>query len=492
MADYEVKDLEYWDERIQEKAKEFGLSWHDQEFKLCDHYEMLGAMAYSGMPSHYPHWSYGKAYEKTKTLYDHGVSGLPYEMVINSKPALAYLMKDNTLALQILTMAHVYAHHDFFKNNFTFQDTHPEYTLASFKVRADRVRSYIGDPSVGLEKVEKTLDAAHALSLQCRRNAAIRKLSREEQEERALDDARPPADPFRRIHKRQEYIEPRIEKNPLEPEEDLLLFIRDYNPHLEEWQKDLLTIAHEQAQYFIPQIETKIMNEGWASYWHREILNALNLPQGLYLEFLARHHGVVAPIPRGLNPYHLGLRVWDKICFEYGGEPRTEADRDFLERMRAEDDYEEPADRGSFKTPHEKLFAVRAVDRDTSFLRRFLSYPLMRDMDLFQHEKRGDDVVVTRISDREHWREVKEMLIKNIGMGAVPVIKITDADYGHARKLFLAHDHEGRDLQLEYAEKTLRYLHELWGHEVVLRTIVNGKSVLLEYAATGFSTKTEK
>ena len=118
-APFELKDLEYWDARIREKVEAIGLTCYQQEFEVCDHNQMLGYMAYSGMPSHYPHWSYGKSFEKLKTLYDYGVSGIPYEMVINSDPALAYLMRDNSLCLQILTIAHVYGHNDFFKNNFT-------------------------------------------------------------------------------------------------------------------------------------------------------------------------------------------------------------------------------------------------------------------------------------------------------------------------------------------------------------------------------------
>jgi len=129
-----------WDERIRAKAEEFGLDCYSQEFELCDHNQMLGYMAYSGMPAHYPHWSYGKAYEKLKTLYDYGVSGLPYEMVINSNPSLAYLMRDNSLLLQILTIAHVYGHNDFFKNNLTFRNTRAEFTIPSFKVHGDRIR----------------------------------------------------------------------------------------------------------------------------------------------------------------------------------------------------------------------------------------------------------------------------------------------------------------------------------------------------------------
>ena len=146
MPDYSIADLERWDEIIREKADSFGLDVYPQEFEICDHNDMLGYMAYSGMPSHYPHWSYGKSFEKLKTMYDYGVSGLPYEMVINSNPALAYLMRDNTLCLQILTIAHVYGHNDFFKNNFNFRQTRAEFTISTFKAHAHRVRSYIEDP----------------------------------------------------------------------------------------------------------------------------------------------------------------------------------------------------------------------------------------------------------------------------------------------------------------------------------------------------------
>src|SRR6202795_2945881 len=138
-ASFTIEELESWNERIFAAARSFGLDPYAQEFEICDHEQMLGYMAYSGMPSHYPHWSYGKNFEKLKTLYDYGVSGLPYEMVINSNPAIAYLMRDNSLLLQVLTIAHVYGHNDFFKNNFTFQTPPASYTLQPFQSRAARV-----------------------------------------------------------------------------------------------------------------------------------------------------------------------------------------------------------------------------------------------------------------------------------------------------------------------------------------------------------------
>src|SRR5512145_1846874 len=248
MRGYEIADLEGRDTRIRAIATDFGLDCYPQEFEICDHHEMLGYMAYSGMPSHYPHWSYGKSFEKLKTLYDYGVSGLPYEMVINSDPCLAYLMGDNSVCLNVLTIAHVYGHNDFFKNNFTFSSTRAEYTIETFKTHADRVRRYVEDPSIGLEKVERILDAAHALSLQCRRNLAIRKQGAEEQREAKLQESQPAKDPFSAIHRPKEYTAPDLTRVPLYPDEDILLFIRDHNPHFADWEKDLLTIVNDQAQ----------------------------------------------------------------------------------------------------------------------------------------------------------------------------------------------------------------------------------------------------
>ena len=465
-ASFTIEDLQDWNGRIVELVHQFGLDPYPQEFEICDYEQMLSYMVYSGMPSHYPHWSYGKAFEKLKTLYDYGLSGLPYEMVINSNPAIAYLMRDNTLALQVLTMAHVYGHNDFFKNNFTFRTIRAEFTIETFKAHANRVRHYVEDPSIGLEKVEHILDAAHALSLQCRRNLTIRKQTEAEQREARLQDSKPAHDPFQSVHRRKEWVAPDLDKVPLYPEEDILLFIRDHNPQLAEWEKDLLTIVHEQAQYFIPQIETKIMNEGWASFWHKRILEALDLPQDLRLEFIVRHTQVLSPSPGGLNPYHIGMKVWEDI------EHRWSHASDQMEKDHAP----------KTKSAQEKLFEVREVERDSSFLRRYLTEELVRELNLFEYQSRGDEKVVSRVADEDSWQAIKDTLIQNVGTGTIPVIKVEDADYSNNRGLFLKHSHDGRDLQLEYAEKTLQYLRQLWGREVALETVLNEKKSLLCFA----------
>lgn len=469
-----LEKLEDWDKQIRELADRFGLQPYPQEFEICDHFEMLGYMAYSGMPSRYPHWSFGKAYEREKTLYDHGVGGLPYEMVINCNPCLAYLMRDNTELLQILTIAHVYGHNDFFARNFTFTSSlDARYTLEMFKNHANRIRSYIEDPSIGLETVERTLDAAHALSLQRSPDLAIRKLSPREQRERAWERAQPKEDPYQNIHPTQEYVQPELDRIPLEPEQNILNFIATHNPYLPSWQRDLLHIVDEEAAYFIPQIETKIMNEGWASYWHHKILNELNLGDGHHMEFMVRHNQVLRPTPGGLNPYHLGFILWHDIerrwnSGETGEEYNKNKKKVDISGMHEND------------TPgRKKIFEVRRGDRDRSFLRRFLTEDIMRQLDIFQHEKRGKERVITKVSDEESWKDVKETLIKNVGMGSFPRIFITDADYGKNRTLYLKHEHDGRDLQLEYAEKTLEHSRTLWGRDCVLETTVNGRPSLL-------------
>ena len=464
MTNWTMRDLEYWDDKVREHVAEIGLDCYPQEFEVCDQNSMLGYMAYHGMPSHYPHWSFGKAFEQTKTMYDHGVSGLPYEMVINSNPALAYLMRDNSLCLQILTIAHVYGHNDFFKNNFTFTSgTSAKETIASFKARADRVRAYIEDPSIGGEAVEEFLDAAHALSFNRSRNLAITKLKPAEQRQRLIDAARPAPDPFARLHKRPEPKPLDLSREPLEPEADILLFIRDHNRDLAEWQRDLLTIVDEESRYFLPQIETKIMNEGWASHWHHRIMTALDLPQDIRLEFMVRHNQVICPHPGGLNPYHVGFMVWRDIEKRFGGEHSAEG--------RA------------------KLFQVRESERDVSFLRRFLTEELCRELDLFTWKPRGEHLVVSEVADEEHWDDVKGALLKQIGTGSMPSIRIHDANHKGRRGLYLVHEHDGRDLDMTHADKTLGHLRTLWGGDTYLLTYVRGKKTLMSTTEAGFDAK---
>jgi stage V sporulation protein R len=434
--DYTIKDLEKWNEIIEATAHEMGLNYYEQEFEMISYKDMLAYEAYVGMPSRYPHWSFGKSYEKNRTMYRYNLTGLPYEMVINSDPCLAYLMKENTLLLQILTMAHVYGHNDFFKNNRLFAEgTKARYTVEMFKSHADRVRGYINDPSIGYENVEKILDAAHAIKLQTSRVIGEKRLKDEEIKKRMLDSCKRKEDEFSILKPYVKEELPDINKIPLEPEEDLLYFISKYG-ELEEWERNLIQIVRTETSYFIPQIETKIMNEGWASFWHYNILKELKLPDGLHLEFIKRHNDVIAPGMGYLNPYFVGFKIFEYLDNTYG---------------------------------REKVFEVRRLERDASFLRRYLTEELCEELNLFQYAKDGSNYVIQEVSDDAGWTTIRNTLCSNCGMGMIPVIRVVDV-LKEDKTLVLEHVYDGRELSMDYAKYTLKYVAQLWGHTVKLKT----------------------
>jgi len=210
-------------------------------------------------------------------------------------------------------------------------------------------------------------------------------------------------------------------------------------------------------------METKIMNEGWASYWHHKIMSSLDLPQEIFLEFMVRHNQVICPHPGGLNPYHVGFMVWHDIEKRFGGADTPEG--------RA------------------KMMVVRESDRDVAFLRRFLTHDLMRELDIFSYAPRGEHLVVDAVSDEDHWENVRNKLLLQVGCSSMPVIRIADCDHKGGRILYLVHDHDGRDLDLSQAEKTLEHLRYLWGHDCYLETSLREKKALLTSTEEGFDAK---
>ena len=443
MTDYSIRELEDWNSRIEEIARGEGLDYYEQEFEIVSFNDMICYETYIGMPSHYPHWSYGKAYERLKTLNKYNLTGLPYEMVINSNPCIAYLMKDNTLLLQILTIAHVYGHNDFFKNNRLFRTgTRADYTVEMFKNHAGRIREYIADPGIGYSKVEKILNAAHALKFQVARTIGERRLMEDEKRKRLVSKAQKPSAEYPLLEPldRDDYPVPDLKRIPLQPEEDLLLFVTDYG-RLSDWERDILSIAREESLYFIPQIETKIMNEGWASYWHYEILNKLELPQNLHMEFLKRHNQVIRPHEGQINPYYIGFMIFKNLLERYG---------------------------------RDKLFEVRSIERDESFIRRYLTYELCRDMNLFEYIKAGEEYVISEISDEDGWKKIRDTLAASAGMGGIPVITV-DELVQKDNMLILQHKYDGRELELNYAYETLKHLVDLWDGKVLLYTFIDEK-----------------
>lgn len=425
-----------WNEVIEGKARELGLDFYPQEFEVIGFNEMLGYEAYVGMPSRYPHWSFGKSYEKNKTLYSLNLTGLPYEMVINSDPCLAYLMRENTLPLQILTMAHVYGHNDFFKNNRLFKEgTRAKLALEMFKLDGEIIRNYINTPGIGYEKVERIIDSAHAIRYNIGRVVGRKEMSDEEIRKNRIDDYRRAIENKSVLDMDKHIEEPILDKIPLEPYDDVVGFIIKYG-NLQEWEKDIVRIVKRETEYFFPQIETKTMNEGWASYWHYNILKSLNLPESLHFEFLKRHNDVVSPIVGGYNPYYVGFKMFEDIERRYG---------------------------------RDKIFEVRALERDSSFLRRYLTQELCEELNLFQYGKKSFDYVIEEVSDEEGWKPIRDSLAFTSGLGSIPYIRVIELNTRDFT-LTLEHLFDGRELEVAYAKETLKHVQQLWGRKVRLLT----------------------
>ena len=431
MSDWTEGDLMKWDEKITHVAEDLGLDWHPIDYEIIDYQEMLGAMAYTGLPTHYRHWSYGKEYERTHTLYNMGQTGLPYEMIINSNPSIAYLMRENALHIHVLTMAHCVGHSDFFKNNRMFADTDPNHIIDKFKAAAKFVRKLIEDPSIGIDKVERILDAAHSVKYQVPRFRGIKPKSHAELLE--IEHLKMKGDPT---------YSPNLQKIPLEPEYNVLRFIAQHSKHLNEWERHLLLIVEESSHYFIPQALTKVMNEGWACTIHYKIINELNLPDKLYLPFVKLHNQVVRPHLGQLNPYHLGFKLFERIVERHG---------------------------------FEEAMTVREVHNDISFLRFYLDEEFMRDMNYFSYsfKKAQKSITIDDVSDNDGWEKVRDELITNIGLNRVPIVYVDNIEVDNT--LALVHEHDGRDLDLQYAEKVYGHLKTLWGDNVKLVSLVENE-----------------
>ena len=430
MSDWDFKALKKWDEKICKIAEDHELEWYPIVYETCDYYEMIGHMSYHGMPSHYGHWSYGKSFERTHQMYNLGMEGLPYELIINSNPSIAYLMRENPLYMQVLIMAHCVGHSDFFKNNRMFSMTYADSVVPRFRNAKRRIQSYVEDPSIGIRKVEQIIDAIHTIQHQTYRYPK-EYISNSQKKKDLVKELKT------KTENDEKFDQIDIEKVPLEPEYDILGFILEHNSSLEEWERDILEIIRDESQYFMPQIRTKVMNEGWASYWHYTILHELDLPAEYHLPFLKSHNQVIRPHVGGINPYHVGFYMFNKIKERHG---------------------------------IEECFLAREVNHDESFIRQYLMQEDCEELNLFSFSPKKSDYVVTDVSDESGWKNVKQGLIDQIGANTIPVIYVESIDEGNT--LVLHHEHDGRDLEIDYAERVVEHLKNIWKNPVKLLTII--------------------
>ncbi len=452
-----VEELQEACAQIWDVAWEMGLRPFPMHYEIVPSSILYEFGAY-GLPGRFSHWTHGKAYHQMKTMYDYGLSKI-YELVINTNPCYAFLLDTNGFVQNKMIIAHVLAHSDFFANNAWYARTSRR-MMETVSVNANRMRQY--EFEYGKDAVEEMLDAVLAIQEHVEDGVTTYK-------RRPLydDDGRPERKkpehhkdgPYADVWREREPDDPLlpIAGRPTgEPARDLLLFVAQHSPTLEEWQQDIVQIIRGEMLYFLPQMQTKICNEGWASYWHVRIMRELNLTDEEVIAFADLHAGVLQPSPRRINPYYVGYKVLEDI-----------------ERRWSEDGKEPQKGR-------EKLFEVREVENDASLLRNYLTRELCEDLDLYQYGKQGEDIVVTETN----WEEVRDALVAQVTTHGRPLIVADDGDYRGNRELYLRHAWEGRDLDLQYAEKVLEYVHRLWGRTVHLETHNGGNQMLMSYDTT--------
>lgn len=464
--------IEKYDTEIARIAKSYGLETYPNQIEIIRSDQMMDAYASVGMPIGYNHWSFGKEFLNVERGYQRGQMGLAYEIVINSDPCVAYLMEENSMMMQALVIAHAcYGHNSFFKNNYLFKSWTDASSIIDYLVFA---RKFIADCEErhGAHEVERILDSCHAL-----RNYGTDRYKRpypisaaEEkarQEERAEYIQRQLNDLWRTIPRsNSSAATSEVARFPSEPQENLLYFIEKNAPLLEPWQREIVRIVRKIAQYFYPQRQTQVMNEGWATFWHYTILNDLFdqglVTEGFMLEFLHSHSSVVAqpafdsPYFSGINPYALGfamMRDIRRIC-----ESPTDEDKHWFPDLAGSD---------WLSSLH---FAMQNY-KDESFIQQYLSPTVIRDFQLYYitDNDRSDAIEVSAIHNENGYRQVRDTLAQHYNLSAQePDIQVYEVDVKGDRSLSLHHQQNSRRPLNSNSEEVLKHLHRLWGFDVYL------------------------
>lgn len=487
--------LRDWQRVVEGHARDFGLDFFPTIFEMLAYDQMNEIAAYGGFPTRYPHWRFGMEYEQLSKSYEYGLSKI-YEMVINNNPSIAYLLEGNSLVDQKLVMTHVYAHVDFFKNNFSFSITDQGKDART----GEPIRKWIDTMAnhgsvvrrwasrVGIEKVESFIDRCLSLEnlidpqkpFQVRREVDRQDEGEEDAEEVSLlrVDREYMADfinpqKFVDAQKKRLAEEKDLAKGfPEEPDRDVVGFLIQNAP-LERWEREILSIVRREAYYFLPQMQTKIMNEGWATYWHSRMMTERVCETSEIIDYADACAGVLATGSGRLNPYKLGVELyrniaerWDKGQF---GKEWDECD-DYVQKRH----WDRRLGRGQ-----EKIFEVRKLYNDVTFIDEFLTPEFVIDQKLyaFGFNNRNDRWEI----ETRQFKEVKEKLLFSLTNAGNPIISVVDANLGNRSELLLAHQHQGIDLRLDWAREVLQSLERVWKRPVEIHTIVEDKPTLLRF-----------
>lgn len=429
MKSGQVARLQHTIERLEERAQQYGLDFFPMRYELCPP-DVVYTMAGFGMPTRYSHWSFGKQYYRQKLDFDLGLSRI-YELVVNNNPCYAFLLDSNTVVQNEMIVAHVLAHSDFFKNNTRFRQSNRQ-MVETMAVTAERFRHY--EQMYTAQRVEEILDAALSIQEHVDPYAAA---------ERGTATLGRDRFGFR---DRAATLLTRHSQDG----KDVLRCIIESSPVLEEWERDIVSTVRQDMLYFWPQLETKIMNEGWASYWHNRLMRELDLSEEDSLAFAKLTAGVTQRHPYGLNPYHLGLSMWTDIERRYGSEA---------------------------------MFEIRECDSDVSFLRNYVNQDVVDECQLYLYQRRGTEYVVTE----RNYEVIRDLLVRQRTNGGFPTLCVGDVDVGQKGGLSLTHVYEGQELDARYIERTLPRVYRLWGRPVTLVTYLDGRET--EFRCDGSKTE---
>lgn len=481
--DWSFELLQSYLKEIERVAEIYKLNAYPNQIEIITAEQMMDAYAGIGMPIGYTHWSFGKRFIETEQGYKRGQMGLAYEIVINSNPCIAYLMEENTITMQALVMAHAcFGHNSFFKNNYLFKTWTDASSIIDYLVFA---KNYISDceQKYGVEQVESVIDSCHALMNygvdRYKRPAEIS--FREEQARQKDREAYLQSqvnDLWRTIPTHQQQ-QPSTTKRrfPAEPQENILYFIEKNAPLLEPWQREIIRIVRKMAQYFYPQKQTQVMNEGWATFWHYTILNHLYddgvVSDRFMMEFLQSHTGVVAQPEynsryySGINPYALGFAMFTdirRIC-----EAPTDEDRTWFPDI---------AGSNWLDTLH---FAMQNF-KDESFISQYLSPRVIRQFKLFgiHDDEKRNYLSVSAIHDEQGYQDIRNLLSQQYNLSNIePNIQVHNVEINGDRSLTLRYV-PNKDIPLAGSyNEVLKHLHRLWGFSVSLEQVNADNSVTL-------------
>jgi stage V sporulation protein R len=490
-------DLRALKEEIEGHARSYGLDFFETIFEVVEGEDLNEIAAYGGFPTRYPHWSFGMAFEELKKGYDYGLSKI-YEMVINNDPCYAYLMRCNHTVDQKLVMAHVYGHCDFFKNNAYFAHTNRKMMdeMANHGIRMRRYAEKYGEDEVEAF-VDKCMSIDDLIDIH---STAIRR--REEVSRYDFKGADDDGDEIKSTRFKSkgymdDYINPRAllkaeeeerkklkeeasKSFPEQPEKDVLLFLIEHAP-LKPWQRDVLSIIRDEAYYFAPQGQTKIMNEGWASYWHSTIMTQKSLDPSEVIDYADHHSGTMATYGARLNPYKLGIELLRDIEHRWntGKFGKDYEECDDLDKRRKWDK--------QLGLGREKIFEVRRVHNDITFIDTFLTPEFCVEHKMFSYafqEQGGQYVIESR-----EFQKIKQRLLFSLTNFGKPWIYVVDGNYRNRGELLLKHQHNGVDLQLDQANDTLANIQYIWSRPVHLQTVIDGKPVVLSFDGTEHTTR---